>query len=130
MSKVNKSAAFKALNKFATAREQLIQGLHDAGYTVESSRDVVIEWACERMGHGLEADVPACRQSASGKFLLVSSHAHYEALKTVVRDVMHMLAGTTRRAASGSKERDPVADALKALSKLTPAQLKKVLAAL
>lgn len=128
---MNKAKAFATLNKFATAREQLTQGMHDAGYTLETARPVVIEWACERMGHGLEAKNPALKvHPESGKVSMVSSHVKYEAIKTVVRDVMLMLAGTTRRKASAKTEVDPVEQALKALAKLTPAQLKKVLAAL
>ena len=127
---LNKTAAFKALDKFATARVQLIQALHDAGYTLETAKPVVIEWACERMGHGLESKTPAFKvHPESGKVSMVSSHAKYESIKTVVRDVMNMVAGTTRREVSGASERDPVAVAMKALAKLTPAQLRKVLAA-
>jgi hypothetical protein len=122
---INKTAAFAALNKFANARVQLIQALHDAGYTVESSRGVVIEWACDKMGAPEAFNV-----SKGGKVMLDSSHAKYEALKTVVRDVMHMVQGTTRHASSAKTEKDPVAEALKALAKLTPAQLRKVLAAI
>ena len=121
---INKNAAFAALNKFANARVQLIQALHDAGYTVESSRGVVIEWACAKLG-----EPKAFNVSKSGKVMLDSSNAKYEAIKTVVRDVMHMVQGTTRHASSAKREADPVADAIKALAKLTPAQLKKVLAA-
>jgi hypothetical protein len=119
----NKPAAFKALDKFATARVQLIQALHDAGYTLESARGVVIEWACAKTG-------AAFNVSKGGKVMLDSSHEAYEAAKTTVRDVMHMVAGTTRREASAKQvPTDPVAQAIKALAKLTPAQLKKVLAA-
>ena len=131
MTTVNKTAAFTTLNKFATARVQLIEGMHKAGYTtLETARPVVIEWACERMGYGLESKTPAFKvHPESGKVSMVSSHAKYESIKTVVRDVMLMLAGTTRREVSPKNEADPVAVAMKALSKLTPAQLRKVLAA-
>ena len=119
----NKTAAFAALNKFANARVQLIQALHDAGYTLESSRGVVIEWACAKTG-------AAFNVSKSGKIMLDSKAANYEAAKTTVRDVMHMVEGTTRHASSGKKAPiDPVEAAIKALGKLTPAQLRKVLAA-
>ena len=120
---VNKTAAFATLNKFATARVQLIQGLKDAGYTLETARGVVIEWACEKTGAGFNV-------KESGKVTLDSGHKKYEAAKTVVRDVMLMVAGTTRRKSSAATAQDPVAAALKALGRLTPAQLKKVLAAL
>lgn len=122
MTTANKTAAFTTLNKFATARVQLIQGMKDAGYTLETAKPVVIEWACGKTG-------AAFNVSAKGKVMLDSGHAKYEAAKTVVRDVMHMMAGTTRREVSPKTEADPVAAALKALSKLTPAQLRKVLAA-
>lgn len=121
---INKTAAFAALNKFATARVQLIQALHDAGYTVETARSVVIEWACAKVG-----EPKAFNVSKGGKVMLDSANPKYESIKTVVRDVMHMVQGTTRRESSGAVEKDPVAQAIKALSKLTPAQLKKVLAA-
>ena len=123
MTSINKALAFNTLNTFADSRVALIQGMKDAGYTLETARGVVIEWACDKVG-------AACKtHETSGKVTLVSSHKKYEAAKTVVRDVMLMLAGTTRRASSGKKEADPVAVAMRALSHLTPAQLKKVLAA-
>lgn len=124
----NKTAAFKALDSFASSRVKLIQSLHDAGYTLETARGVVIEWACAKTG-------ATFNKSKAGKVMLDSKAAHYEAAKTTVRDVMHMLAGTTRRKSSGHKEIkaevkvDPVAQAIEMLGKLTPAQRKKVLAA-
>ena len=118
----NETKAFAALNKFANARVQLIQALHDAGYTLETARGVVIKWACDKTGATFNT-------SKSGKVMLDTKAKHYEAAKTTVRDVMHMIEGTTRRAASNKTEKDPVAEAIKALSKLTPAQLRKVLAA-
>lgn len=119
----NKTQAFAALNKFANARVELIQALHDAGYTLETARGVVIEWACGKTG-------AAFNVSKTGKVMLDSAHPKYEAAKTTVRDVMLMIQGTTRHASSGKKApADPVEQAIKALSKLTPAQLRKVLAA-
>ena len=123
MKTANKTLAFATLNKFATARVQLIQGLKDAGYTLETARGVVIEWACGKTGAEFKV------HPESGKVTLVSSHAKYETAKTVVRDMMLMIAGTTRREVSPKSEADPVAVAMKALAKLTPAQLRKVLAA-
>jgi hypothetical protein len=122
----NKAMAFATLNTFADSRVALIAGMHKAGYTLETARGVVIEWACGKVGSG---DKGFKVNEETGKVTLVSSHAKYETAKTVVRDVMHMMAGTTRREASTRKEVDPVAQALKALAKLTPAQLRKVLAA-
>ena len=126
MTNVNKTLAFSTLNTFADSRVALIQGMKDAGYTLETARGVVIEWACEKVGSGIKGFKV---HKTSGKVTLVSGHAKYEKAKTTVRDVMLMLAGTTRRAASAKKEVDHVAIALKALAALTPAQLRKVLAA-
>lgn len=123
MTTLNKTAAFKALDTFASSRVKLIQSLHDAGYTLETARNVVIEWACAKTGAEFRWN------KAETKAMLVTSSTNYEGAKTVVRDVMLMLQGTTRRESSGATEKDPVEQAIKALSKLTPAQLKKVLAA-
>lgn len=123
---INKTAAFNTLNTFADSRVALIQGMKDAGYTLETARGVVIEWACDKVKSG-KAGFKV--NDETGKITLVSGHAKYEKAKTTVRDVMLMLAGTTRRASSAKKEADPVAIALKALAALTPAQLRKVLAA-
>lgn len=123
MTNVNKTLAFSTLNKFADSRVALIKGMHDAGYTLETARGVVIEWACDKTGAAFNVS------GKSGKVTLDSGHRKYEAAKTTVRDVMHMMAGTTRRAAGAKKEVDHVAVAMKALSALTPAQLRKVLAA-
>jgi len=123
MTTINKTLAFSTLNKFSDSRVALIKGMNDAGYTLETARGVVIEWACGKTGAAFKTS------ETSGKVTLVSSHAKYEAAKTTVRDVMLMLAGTTRRASSAKKEADPVAVAMRALSHLSPAQLRKVLAA-
>ena len=120
---INKTAAFITLNTFADSRVALIEGMHKAGYTFETARGVVIEWACNKTGAAFNVS------EKSGKVTLDSGHKKYETTKTVVRDVMHMLAGTTRRASGAKKEVDHVAIALKALAALTPAQLRKVLAA-
>ena len=95
---MSKQAAFNTLTKFANARVQLIQGLIDAGYpTAEDARPIVIEWACAKTG-------AAFNVSKAGKVMLDSKHAKYEAAKTVVRDVMLNLQGTTRRESSPKKE--------------------------
>lgn len=119
MTTQSKAKAFNALNKFANSRVALIEGMQAAGYTtVEDSRPIVIEWACEKTGC-------AFKVSDKGRTTLDSSHARYEATKTVVRDVMLMLQGTTRHATSAKKEPvDPVVQAIKAYMKLTPAQRK------
>lgn len=98
MSKQNKAQAFAALDTFATARVQLIEGMIAAGYkTAEDARPIVIEWACAKTG-------AAFNVSKAGKVMLDSKHAKYEAAKTVVRDVMLNLQGTTRRESSPKKE--------------------------
>ena len=122
----NKAQAFTVLNTFADSRIALIQGMKDAGYkTLEARRPVVIEWACAKTG-------AEYRETKAGKVVLVSDHPKYEGAKTVVRDVMHMIEGTTRRQASSAKKEpvDPVAELLKAFAKLTPAEQRKALKAM
>ena len=122
----NKAQAFNTLNTFADSRVQLIQGMKDAGYaTIEACRPIVIEWACSKTG-------AEYRETKAGKIVLVSDHAKYEGAKTVVRDMMHMIEGTTRRQASSAKKepKDAVAKILEAFAKLTPAEQRKALKAL
>jgi len=121
----NKANAFKTLDTFADSRVTLITGMQKAGYdTVEACRPIVIEWACKKTG-------AEYRETKAGKIVLVSDHPKYEGAKTVVRDIMLMIEGTTRRASSGKKEADdPVAKIIKAFGKLTPAQQRKALAVL
>lgn len=122
---MNKSKAFNVLNKFATSRVALVQGMIDAGYaTAEDARNVVVEWACEKTG---------CKfvVAGTGNAKLDGTHKKYQATKTVVRDIMLMLQGTTRHASSGKKEeQDPVAKLLAGFEKLTAAQQKKFLKAI
>lgn len=125
MTTVNKAMAFATLNKFADSRVALIKGMRDAGYTLETARGVVIEWACDKVGSGTKGFKV---NDETGKVTLVSSHAKYETVKTVVRDVMLMLAGTTRRESSATREIDLVAEAIKAYGKLNAAQKRKFLA--
>lgn len=122
----NKAQAFTALNTFADSRVALIEGMRDAGYkTIEACRPIVIEWACEKTG-------AEYRETKAGKVVLVSSSANYEGAKTTVRDIMHMLEGTTRRQASSAKKepKDPVAELLAKFSKLSAADQKRALKAL
>jgi len=121
----NKANAFITLDTFADSRVTLITGMQKAGYaTVEECRPIVIEWACGKTG-------AEYRETKGGKIVLVSDHPKYEGAKTTVRDIMHMIEGTTRRASSGKKEADdPVAKIIKAFGKLTPAQQRKALAVL
>lgn len=122
MTTVNKTKAFAALNKFATARVQLIDALHAAGYTLESARGVVIEWACDKCDATFNV-------SKSGKVMLDSSHANYERAKTTVRDVMLMVQGTTRRAESAKTEpTDEVARLAKKIKSLSAAERRRLLA--
>jgi hypothetical protein len=119
---MNKNKAFNALNKFASSRVALIQAMVDAGYdTAEDARNVVVEWACEKTG--CEFTV-----AGTGNNKLVGSDPKYQATKTVVRDVMLMLEGTTRHASSGKKEEQcPVEKLIAGFEKLTAAQQKKFL---
>jgi len=121
----NKANAFKTLNTFANSRVDLIKGMRDAGYTtVEACKPIVIEWACDKTG-------AEYRETKAGKIVLVSDHPKYEGAKTTVRDIMHMIEGTTRRASSAKKEPvDPVAKIIEAFGKLTPAQQRKAMAVL
>jgi hypothetical protein len=118
----NKAKAFAVLNTFADSRIALIKGMKGAGYsTLEECRPIVIEWACGKTGASFNV-------SAKGKVMLDSTHAKYEATKTVVRDVMHMIEGTTRHAVSARKEKaDPLAVLAKKLAKLSAADQRKVL---
>lgn len=119
----NKAKAFSTLNTFADSRIELIAGMKKAGYaTVEACRPIVIEWACGKTG-------AEYRETKAGKIVLVTDHPKYEGAKTTVRDMMHMIEGTTRRASSAKKEPvDPVAKIIEAFGKLTPAQQRKALA--
>jgi len=125
----NKAQAFSTLDTFADSRVTLITGMQKAGYaTVEACRPIVIEWACGKMKAG-KAGFKV--HDVTGKVSLITSHPKYESTKTVVRDTMHMIEGTTRRASSAKKEADdPVAKIIKAFGKLTPAQQRKALAVL
>lgn len=122
----NKTKAFTVLNTFADSRVALIQGMKDAGYaTVEECKPIVIEWACDKTGAKYRWN------KAKTKIMLVSDHPKYEGAKTTVRDIMHMIEGTTRRTSSAKKEPlDPVAKIIEAFGKLTPAEQRKALKAL
>ena len=117
----NKAQAFATLNTFADSRVALIAGMQKAGYaTVEACKPVVIEWACGKTGAGAEGYKV---NDKTGKVTMVSSHAKYESTKTVVRDVMLMLQGTTRHAESNGHQEEieipaEILKAAKALVKL------------
>ena len=128
MAKQNKTAAFKALDTFASSRVQLIESLRDAGYkTAEAAREIVIEYVSERTG------VPFKVAASSGKIMLDTKHAKYEGAKTAVRDLMLMIEGKTRATSSAKKEADHLDAALRAFDKLSNAErrafLKKIGAA-
>jgi DNA-directed RNA polymerase subunit M/transcription elongation factor TFIIS len=121
MSASNKTKAFAALNKFANARVQLIAALHEAGYSLETARDIVIEWACDKCD-------AAFNVSKSGKVMLDSKHENYEKAKTTVRDVMHMVQGTTRREVHAKTEPvDAVAKLAKQANALSAADKRRLL---
>jgi hypothetical protein len=122
----NKAQAFTVLNTFADSRVALIQGMRDAGYTtLEACEPIVIEWACDKVGAewGL---------TKAGKVKMVSDHPNYNTAKGVKRDVMLMIAGTTRRKASSAKKEpaDPVAELIAKFKKLSVADQRKALKAL
>jgi len=100
---VNKAKAFAAFNNFADSRVKLIADLRDAGYTVETARPVCIEWACSKTGCTFSVN------ENTGRVTLDSAHKKYETTKTIVRDMMNMVEGTTRRKkVSVSAKREPV----------------------
>jgi len=119
----NKSAAFKALNKFANSRVQLIAEMHKAGYTLETARDVVIEWLCDKTGATFNV-------SKSGKMMLDSKHEAYNTTKRALGDIMLMLAGTTRHAQQTHGKTEPVdvvAQLLKKIEALSAADKRRLL---
>jgi hypothetical protein len=119
---MSKAKAFQALDQFANSRAKLIKDMQAAGYTtVEECRPIVIEWACMKTGAEFRV------AESSGAVKLVSSHPKYETAKTVVRDVMLMLEGTTRReqASSGARETDAVAKLAEKFAQLTKAEQKR-----
>lgn len=90
---MSKQAAFTVLNTFADSRVALIKGMKDAGYkTLEACDPIVREWAALKTGCAFK------EAASSGKIMLDSKDANYEAAKSVVRDIMAMLEGTTRHA--------------------------------
>lgn len=127
---INKPQAFAALDTFAGSRVQLIQDLKDAGYTLETARDVVIEWACTKTKGTFTV-------KANGAVKLDSSHAKYNTTKCIVRDMMLMIQGSTRRQAVQAKTEpkakatrfDAIAKEAKAMSPQDKLRLIKILMA-
>jgi len=98
----NEGKAFIALDKFADSRVALIQAMHDLGYSeLDKCKGIVIKWACIKTG-------ASWNESKAGKIMLDSKSEKYESAKSVVRDVMAMVEGTTRhekrKASSAKKE--------------------------
>ena len=123
----NKALAFTTLNTFADSRVALIQGMKDAGYkTLEACEPIVIEWACDKVGAEFRWN------KAKTKIMMVSDHPNYNTAKGVKRDIMLMIAGTTRRQASNAKKEpaDPVAELIAKFKKLSAADQRKALKAL
>ena len=124
----NETQAFQVLDTFADSRVTLIKGMKEAGYaTLEQCEPIVIKWACAKTGAKWDTN-------NSGKVIMVSSHPKVNSAKTVKRDIMLMLKGTTRREATPSHGRtepaDNVSKIIDAFNKLTPAEKRKVLKAL
>jgi hypothetical protein len=122
----NETQAFAVLDTFADSRVALIQGMKDAGFaTLEECEPIVIKWACAKTGAKWDTNL-------SGKVKMVSDHPKFNSAKTVKRDIMLMLQGTTRRADSHGKAepKDNVSKIIDAFNKLTPAEQRKVLKAL
>ena len=119
---INKPQAFAALDKFASSRVQLIQALKDAGYTLETARDVVIEWACSKTKGTFTV-------KANGAVKLDSSHAKYNTTKCIVRDMMLMIQGSTRRQAVQAKSEpvDVVAKLAKQAATLSAADKRRLI---
>ena len=107
----NKTAAFHALDTFAGSRVQLIQDLKDAGYTLETAKDVVIEWACSKTGGSFTV-------KANGSVKMDSSHKKYNTTKGIVRDIMLMVQGTTRHAQATAKAKHAKQEPVDMVAKL------------
>jgi hypothetical protein len=119
---INKQQAFTALDTFAGSRVQLIQSLKEAGYTLETARDVVIEWACTKTKGTFTV-------KANGAVKLDSSHAKYNTTKCIVRDMMLMIQGSTRRQATQAKTEpvDVVAKLVKQAASLSAADKRRLI---
>ena len=118
---INKQQAFKALDTFAGARVTLIADLKAAGCTLETARDVVIEWACTKTKGTFTV-------KANGAVKLDSSHAKYNTTKCIVRDMMLNIQGTTRRVVQAKTEPvDVVAKLAKQAASLSAADKRRLI---
>jgi hypothetical protein len=117
----NEQLAFAVLDKFADERVQLIADMQALGYaTVEECKPIVIKWACYKVKASYNEN------DETGRVTLDTKHAKYETAKTVVRDVMNNLKGTTRRKVSESNATEPVNPFASAVKKFkTEAQARK-----
>lgn len=92
---MNKAKLVIALNAFVTARVSLVQAVIDAGYpTVESARPDIMAWIVTRVA---DAEL---KEQGSGRLVFVGEGA--ASCRTVLRDINHNLAGTTRREATAT----------------------------
>jgi hypothetical protein len=118
---INKPQAFKALDTFAGARVTLIADLKAAGCTLETARDIVIEWACTKTKGTFTV-------KANGAVKLDSSHAKYNTTKCIVRDMMLNIQGTTRRVVQAKTEPvDVVAKLAKQAASLSAADKRRLI---
>jgi len=119
---INKQQAFAALDTFAGARVKLVADLKAAGCTLETARDVVIEWACSKTKGTFTV-------KANGAVKLDSSHAKYNTTKCIVRDMMLMIQGSTRRQAVQAKSEpvDVVAKLAKQAATLSAADKRRLI---
>ena len=118
---INKQQAFAALDTFAGARVTLISELKAAGCTLETARDIVIEWACTKTKGTFTV-------KANGAVKLDSSHAKYNTTKCIVRDMMLNIQGTTRRVVQAKAEPvDRVAKVAKEAATWTAAEKRRLI---
>jgi hypothetical protein len=91
----NKTIAFKTLDTFADSRVDAYQRVCKKQGTRQSKRvdPIVIEWACRENWRVSKEGFKV--HDVSGKVSLITKHPKYETTKTVVRDMMHMIEGTS-----------------------------------
>jgi hypothetical protein len=115
---MNKQALFTALNTFASARVLLIEQVIAAGYpTSEAARPAIMEWVSIKTGCALNTKGTG-RVVFDGSDTTLSNNA-----RQVLRDIMLMLEGSTRRAATKSPKVSPKATPLTKAQKAAIAAL-------
>lgn len=100
----NKQAAFAAITRFLESKIDMQVEMHAAGFaTADVQRPVVVEYVCTRFDGAKPVEY-------RGELVLPTKHAKYEAMKTMVRDIMANLKGETRRSlsAKSSPKREAV----------------------